>query len=48
VRLLRVELESSVGAHNLVGIGNLSWPIEPLSEGVSNEGSGLRVVPARP
>jgi hypothetical protein len=38
VRLLRVELASSAGLHNLGGVGNRSWPIETLSEGVSNEG----------
>jgi hypothetical protein len=48
VRLLFVELASSVGSHDLGGVGNRSWLVEPLPEGISNEGSGCRVVPTSP
>jgi hypothetical protein len=48
VCLLRIELSSSVGLHNLGGVGNHDWPVEPMSEGVSNEGSGCCVVPTSP
>jgi hypothetical protein len=43
-----VELASSAGSQDLGGIGNRSWPVKPLPEGVSNEGSGHRVVPLSP
>jgi hypothetical protein len=48
VRLLLLKLAPLGGAHNLSGVGNRSWLVEPLSEGVSNEGSGHSVVLASP
>jgi hypothetical protein len=44
--LVRVELASSVGPHDPNSITYRGWPIKPLPEGVDDEGSGCRVVPA--
>jgi hypothetical protein len=43
-----VELASSAGSHNPDGVGGRSWPVEPLPEGISNEGLRCRMVSARP
>jgi hypothetical protein len=36
------------GAYNPSGVGHRGWPVETLSEGVSNEGSGCYVMIASP
>jgi hypothetical protein len=48
VCLLCIELASSAGPHIFGGVGNHSWPVEPLPEGVSNERSWQRVVSTSP
>jgi hypothetical protein len=46
--LLRLELEASVGPHDLDSVCYCSWPVEPLTEGVANEGPRHCVVPVSP
>jgi hypothetical protein len=48
VRLSRVELTPSAGAYNPSGVGHRGWPVEPLSESVSHEGSRCCMVTASP
>jgi hypothetical protein len=48
VCLFGVKLAALAGAYNLSGIGYHSWPVETLSEGVSNEGSGHNMVSVSP
>jgi hypothetical protein len=43
-----VELTPLAGADNSGGISHRGRPVETLSEGVSNKGSGRRVMPASP
>jgi hypothetical protein len=47
-RLLRVELAASAGLHDLDSVRYYSWPVEPLPEGIADEGPGRRVVPESP
>jgi hypothetical protein len=46
--LLRIQLATTVGPHDLDSISYRSRPVEPLPEGVADEGSGRCVVPASP
>ena len=46
--LLRVELTPLAGAYNPSGIGHRDWPVETLSEGVSDEVSRCCVMAASP
>jgi hypothetical protein len=46
--LLRLELAASAGTHDLDSVCYYSRPVEPLSEGVADEGPGHRVVLASP
>jgi hypothetical protein len=48
VGLLCVELTPLAGAYNPSGVGHRGWPVETLSEGISNEGSRCYVVTASP
>ena len=48
VSLPSVVLTPFVGAHDLVGVGYCSGPVEALSECVSNQGSRRGVVTADP
>jgi hypothetical protein len=48
MRLFCIELASPIGPHDPGGIGDSSRPIKPLPEGVVDEGSRHRVVPASP
>jgi hypothetical protein len=48
VRLPCVELTPLAGAYNPSGVGHRGWPVETLSEGVSNEGPRCCVVTASP
>jgi hypothetical protein len=48
MRLLRVELAALAGPHDLDSIRYCSRPVEPLPEGIANEGLRHRVVPASP
>jgi hypothetical protein len=48
VGLLCVELTPLAGAYNPSGIGHRGWPVETLSEAISNEGSRCCVVTASP
>jgi hypothetical protein len=41
-----VELTPLVGAYNPSGIGHRGWPVETMSEGISNEGPRRCVVTA--
>ena len=43
-----VELTPLAGAYNPSGVGHHGWPVETLSEGVSNEGPRCCVVTASP
>jgi hypothetical protein len=43
-----VELTPLAGADNSSGVGHRGRPVETLSEGVSNKGSGRRVMTASP
>jgi hypothetical protein len=46
--LPHIVLASFVGAYQLNGVGDHGWPIEALSERVSDKGSRCRVVIASP
>jgi hypothetical protein len=48
VRLPCIELTLLADAYNPSGVGHCGWPVETVSEGVSNEGSGCYVVAASP
>jgi hypothetical protein len=48
VGLPYVELTPLAGAYNPSGVSHCGWPVETLSEGVSNEGSRRCVVTASP
>jgi hypothetical protein len=48
VGLLCVELTPLAGAYNPSGVGHRGWPVETLSEGVSNKGSRRCVMTASP
>jgi hypothetical protein len=48
VHLPCVELTPLAGAYNPSGVGHRGWPVETLSEGVSNEGLRCCVVTASP
>jgi hypothetical protein len=48
VGLLCVELTPLAGAHNPSGVGHHGWPVETLSEDVSNKGSRRCVMTASP
>jgi hypothetical protein len=48
MRLLYIELAASAGPHDLDSVGDRGWPVKPLPEGITDEGSGRRVVPASP
>jgi hypothetical protein len=48
VRLSRVELTPLAGAYNPSGVGHRGRPVEALSEGVLDEGSGCCMVTASP
>jgi hypothetical protein len=43
-----VELTPLAGAYNPSGVGHRGWPVETLSEGVSNEGPRRCVMTASP
>jgi hypothetical protein len=43
-----VELTPLAGADNSSGVGHRGWPVETLSEGVSNEGSRCCMMTASP
>jgi hypothetical protein len=43
-----VELTPLAGAYNPSVVGHRGWPVETLSEGVSNEGSRCCVMTASP
>jgi hypothetical protein len=43
-----VELTPLAGAYNPSGVGHRGWPVETLSEGVSNEGSRCCLMTASP
>jgi hypothetical protein len=43
-----VELTPLAGADNSSGVGHRGWPVETLLAGVSNKGSGRRVMTASP
>jgi hypothetical protein len=46
--LLRVELAASTGPHDPDSVCYCSRHVEPLPEGVVDEGPGRRLVPASP
>jgi hypothetical protein len=48
VRLSRVELTPLAGAYNPSGVGHHGWPVETLSESVSDEGPRCCMVIASP
>jgi hypothetical protein len=48
VRLSRVELTPSAGAYNPSGVDHYGWPLETLSESVSNEGPRCYMVTVSP
>jgi hypothetical protein len=48
MHLLRVELAASAGPHDLDSIRYCSRPVEPLPEGIADEGLGRCVVPTSP
>jgi hypothetical protein len=48
VRLPCIELTLLADAYNPSGVGHCGWPVETVSEGVSNEGPGCYVVAASP
>jgi hypothetical protein len=43
-----VQLTPLVGAYNPSGVGHRGWPVETLSEGVSNKGLRRCVMAASP
>jgi hypothetical protein len=44
IGLAGIELALFAGAHDLVGVGNRSGPVEALAESVTHEGARRRVV----
>jgi hypothetical protein len=48
VGLLHIELTPFAGADNSSGVSHRRWPVEALSESISDKGSGRRVVAASP
>jgi len=48
VGLTSIVLTPFVGAHNLLNVGHRGWPVEALSEHISDQGSARGVRAARP
>ena len=48
VGLPSVELAPFTGAHDLIGVGDRRWPVEPLAKGVPNQGLWSGMVSANP